>query len=123
MPGALTMTQLNTSDTGAAASFYTELFGWQIASIDTGEGPSVWSINRADGRLNGAMMDLPPGAGAPSHWLGYFAVDDADATLQQIGELGGQVLVPPMTVPSGRFAVAQDPQGAFFAVFEGELDD
>jgi predicted enzyme related to lactoylglutathione lyase len=27
-----------------------------------------------------------------------------------------------MPVPSGRFLVARDPQGAYFALFEGEID-
>ena len=35
----------------------------------------------------------------------------------------GQVMVPPMRIQSGRIAVAQDPQGAVFALFEGEVDD
>ena len=29
----------------------------------------------------------------------------------------------PMTVPAGRFAAIGDPQGAVFAVFEGDFDD
>jgi uncharacterized protein len=124
VPGALTMNQLNTSDPEAATSFYSGLFGWRIEQLDTGGGPPYWSINRADGRLNGGMMPLPDGGeGMVSHWLAYFVSDDLDADTAKIGELGGSVLVPPTEIPSGRFAVAQDPQGAFFALFEGQLDD
>jgi predicted enzyme related to lactoylglutathione lyase len=39
------------------------------------------------------------------------------------GRLGGRVLVEPMTVPAGRFAAIADPQGAVFAVAEGDFDD
>ena len=46
-----------------------------------------------------------------------------DDTVAKAGELGGRVLVPPMTVPAGRFAAIADPQGAVFAVFEGDFDD
>jgi predicted enzyme related to lactoylglutathione lyase len=28
-----------------------------------------------------------------------------------------------MPIPAGRFAIARDPQGAVFALFEGEIDD
>jgi hypothetical protein len=28
-----------------------------------------------------------------------------------------------MDIPNARFAVLHDPQGAFFAIFEGEVDD
>jgi predicted enzyme related to lactoylglutathione lyase len=54
----------------------------------------------------------------------YFGSDDLDVSTRQVKELGGQVVVPPMVIPSGgRFAVAQDPQGAFFAMFQGRFDD
>ena len=46
-----------------------------------------------------------------------------DDSVAKAGELGGRVLVPPMTVPAGRFAAHRDPQGAVFAVFEGDFDD
>ncbi len=122
-PGALTMNQLNSSDPEAATDFYSALFGWQIAPIDTGGGPPYWSINRADGRLNGGMMHLPDDAGSVSHWLAYFVSADLDAAVQAVGKLGGQVVVPPIAIPAGRFAVARDPQGAHFALFTGRLDD
>ncbi len=68
------------------------------------------------------MMPLPDGAPMPSHWLAYFAVDDLDAASAQVSDGGGQVVVEPTPIPAGRFLVAQDPAGAFFALFEGELD-
>jgi len=43
--------------------------------------------------------------------------------MEQIAAGGGTVMVGPQEVPSGRFVVAQDPQGAFFALFEGRFDD
>ena len=119
-PGALTMNQLNTSDPEAASGFYAALFDWQIDPLDTGGGPPYWSIQRADGRLNGGMMPLPEDEGAVSHWLAYFVSADLDAAVQAVGELGGQVVVPPTAIPAGRFAVARDPQGAYFALFTGE---
>jgi uncharacterized protein len=123
VPGALTMNQLNTSDPEAASRFYSELFDWRIEPLDTGGGPPYWGIRRADGWLNGGMMPLPDGDGMVSHWLAYFVGTDLDEDAKKIEELGGKVMVPPTEIPSGRFAVAQDPQGAFFALFEGELDD
>jgi len=38
-----------------------------------------------------------------------------------IGAAGGTVMVEPLDVPGGRILVAQDPQGAFFAVLAGWL--
>jgi uncharacterized protein len=124
VPGSLTMNQLNTTDTGAAERFYTELFGWRAEQVAAGE-QAFWSLYNGD-RLNGAMMALPDQqakAGVPSHWLVYFTSSDLDASVARIGELGGEVVVPPMPIPAGRFAIARDPQGAVFALFEGEIDD
>ena len=73
--------------------------------------------------MNGGLRQMPKGADAPSHWLAYFGANDLEADVSRIGELGGLVIVDPTEVPSGRFLVAQDPQGAFFALFEGEYDD
>ena len=69
------------------------------------------------------MMPLPAGAPALSRWLVYFGIDDLDAAADQIGPAGGTVMVPPQEVPGGRILVAQDPQGAVFALFAGRFDD
>ena len=68
-------------------------------------------------------MPLPPGAPMPSHWLVYFGIDDLDAAVERISSSGGNVMVGPQEVPAGRFVVAQDPAGAFFALFAGRFDD
>jgi uncharacterized protein len=122
-PGSLTMNQLNTTDAGAAERFYTELFGWRFEQIGTPD-REFWSIYNGDG-LNGGMMkldDQQAHAGVPSHWLAYFTSNDLDASVTRIAELGGNVIVPPTEIPAGRLAVAQDPQGATFALFEGDVD-
>jgi predicted enzyme related to lactoylglutathione lyase len=119
-PGALSMNQLNTSDPEAAQRFYGELFGWSFDKVS--DEPPYWGIHRGD-RLNGGMMPLPPGAPMPSHWLVYFGIDDLDAAAERIGSSGGAVMVEATEVPAGRFVVARDPQGAIFALFEGDFDD
>lgn len=120
-PGSLTLNQLNTSDPEGAGRFYGELFGWSVERQSEDAGQPYWGLFN-DGALNGGMMQLPEGAGQ-SHWLAYFGSGDLDASTKRVNELGGKVVVPPMVIPAGRFAVAQDPQGAFFAMFEGQFDD
>jgi len=120
-PGALTLNQLNAASPTVAQDFYSDLFGWRIDQVS--EAPPYWGIFNGD-RVNGGMMPLPDGAPAPSHWLAYFVTEDLDGDAERIRELGGQVMGEPMPVPpSGRILVASDPQGAFFALFEGRVDD
>jgi uncharacterized protein len=120
-PGALTLNQLNTSDPEAAGRFYEGLFGWRTEEMPGGDQP-YWGIYNGD-RVNGGMMGLPSDAPAPPHWLIYFGSEDVDAAAERIGELGGQVMVPPLDVPGGRILVAQDPQGAVVGLFAGRFDD
>jgi uncharacterized protein len=117
-PGLLSWNDLLSPDVDASAAFYRELFGWTIDPIAGAEG-RYWSI-ATDGRSNGGMMPMPPG-GHPA-WNLYFGVDDAEAAIARAGELGAQTVMGPMDVPSGRFAVLRDPQGAVFSVVDGQFD-
>ncbi len=119
--GALSLNQLNTSDPDRAREYYSRLFGWRVESVAGGDQP-YWGIFNGE-RLNGGMMQLPADAGAPSHWLVYFGIDDLDAAAERISESGGTVMVPKTEVPGGHFLVARDPQGAVFGLFAGRFDD
>jgi uncharacterized protein len=120
-PGALTLNQLNTSDPEAAGRFYSDLFGWEIKPFEGETDRPYWGIHN-QGNLNGGMMNLPAEGQAPPHWLVYFATDDLEAATRKVEELGGAIVLPPTPVPAGRIAVARDPQGAYVALWEGQLD-
>ena len=126
-PGCLSWNELGTTDVEAAASFYSELFGWRTEAMDTGDGPAYIVIYVED-RSNGGIREQSPeerSAGVPPNWLPYFVVTDSvDATVAKAGELGGGTLLPPMDMPEGgRIAALHDPHGAAFALWEGQLDD
>ncbi len=59
-----------------------------------------------------ASQFLPEGATA--FWTIYFGVDDTDAALERIVELGGKVTQPAKDTPWGRLAQAADPTGTAF---------
>ncbi|HEX7138776.1 MAG TPA: VOC family protein [Vicinamibacterales bacterium] len=118
-PGALCWTELTTSDTKAAETFYTQLFGWvpkhsapgslmEYTEFSVGGTPSV------------GMMAKPAGMPAhiPSYWMPYFQVTNVDQSASKGKELSGKVMIGPQDIPgTGRFAILVDPQGAMFAVF------
>jgi len=60
----------------------------------------------------------PQMAGVPNHWHVYFAVADADATAAKIKQAGGSIVAEPFDTPIGKMAVAADPQGAVFSLFQ-----
>jgi predicted enzyme related to lactoylglutathione lyase len=57
--------------------------------------------------------------GLPAHWSVYFGVEDTDAALARIAELGGAVVEPATDTPYGRLAQAADPAGARFKLVAG----
>jgi uncharacterized protein len=71
----------------------------------------------------GIRAQTPPEQGAPSFWLAYFGTISCDESAAQAEKLGERVLVPTMHVPAGGFTVVADPQGAVFALFQGDFDD
>jgi predicted enzyme related to lactoylglutathione lyase len=117
-PVSLTWNELETRDPEAAKPFYGALFGWEAETTEMGGGEyTTW---RLDGQPVGGMADITgrvPDA-VPAHWLAYFAVADTDGTVARAQELGGEVNVPPMDIPAGRFAVLGDPHGAVFGVIK-----
>ena len=52
----------------------------------------------------------------------YFASEGIETSLAKVSELGGSVLAPVTDIGIAKIAVAQDPQGAVFALYEGHLD-
>jgi predicted enzyme related to lactoylglutathione lyase len=62
--------------------------------------------------------------GTPAFWLAYFTVDDCDASVAKVQELGGSAFGSPHELEGvGRFAVVADPHGATFGVIAGEPPD
>ncbi len=115
-PNTYCWSELVTTDVDGAKAFYADVFGWG-AETQGGDGMAYteWKV---DGRSVGGMMAKPPEmpAEVPPYWGVYFAVTDADAAVARIGELGGTVMMGPMDIEPGRFAVALDPGGAPFNV-------
>jgi uncharacterized protein len=101
-----------------AIAFYQNLFGWDIQV----GGPQVggYSIAHSGGRIVAAISPKMGPPEAPSAWTTYLATDNVDATADKIKAAGGQILAGPMDVMSeGRMAVAMDPAGAAFGLWQG----
>lgn len=107
---------LSVPDVAAAQRFYGDVFGWSF--VDTGEEFGHYAIASVG---NGAVAGIGPvmAEGQPSAWTLYVATDDADVTAKLTTEHGGTVLAGPMDIPtSGRMAIAVDPAGAVFGIWQ-----
>ncbi len=117
-PGALVWNELQSPDLDASASFYGDLFGWQVEQF-AGMEERYLSIKNGDAN-NGGMRELTPPS--PPNWLVYFGTEEIDAALAKVDELGGSKLAGPIDIGIARIAVVADPQGAVFALYAGELE-
>lgn len=107
--------ELMTSDPDAGFGFYADLFGWKKAqAVDMGE-MGIYQIFSHDGAEIGGVMGL--GNAPVPCWLPYFGANGVTAAIGRITAAGGTLAHGPFEVTGGAFiAVAQDPQGAWFAV-------
>ncbi len=123
-PGCLTWNELQSRDPETAATFYAGLFGWEVEPVEE-NGKLAYVTIESAGSMNGGIMPMTEQHGdAPPHWLPYFTVRSCDEAVARVQELGGEALVGPLDIGTGSLiAVVQDPQGAEFALFEGETDD
>lgn len=109
-PGTFLGSDLLTEDAATAATFYAELFGWDVEKVKEGG----FAIHH-QGRLIASVsqIDSADPEVDESFWLVGIAVADLDKAVKAASRLGAEVRERVTTVEGyGRFAVISDPQGA-----------
>ena len=113
--------ELMTTDVETAKAFYGNVVGW--GTRDAAMPGLAYSLFTAGDTPVTGLMNLPEDmrrTGATPHWIGYVGVDDVDAAVDRIKQLGGAVHVPPTDVPNiSRFSVVVDPQMATLTLVKG----
>jgi len=115
--GTPSWVDLMTPDPEKAREFYAKLFGWTYAlgGPETGH----YAMAQLAGRNVAGLGKMPDGAPYPSAWTVYFSVESVDATCARIKEKGGKLMMEPMDVlQEGRMAIAIDPTGAAFGLWQ-----
>ncbi|MEV8035560.1 VOC family protein [Streptomyces sp. NPDC002742] len=110
------------SDVEGAKSFYGDVLGWTFgeASSEYGNYTQAYS----GGKAVAAVVPPMPGQEGQSAWCLYLASPDAAATAAKIKDKGGEVLMEPMQVGEfGTMALARDPGGAVFGVWQAGVHE
>jgi uncharacterized protein len=115
MSGELSFFELGVGDAEKGRAFYEALFGWTFETGPSGKGFTIAAPN-----VRGGMH--PGDAGAAPYV--FFAVDDMDAAVTKLQELGGEVV--DMDVEGdedsqatfGRFKLCHDDQGSQFGLHQ-----
>ena len=115
--GTFCWVDLGGSDVAAAKDFYGRLHGWEFEDVSDGEGDN-YTLARTDGGIVAGLHIHPEQDVAP-HWDSFIAVDDLDGTLERVAQLGGEVVMGAMEIPStARMGVIRDPSGARVGLWE-----
>jgi uncharacterized protein len=114
--GSFGWNELGTRDVAAAREFYGKVFDWTVEEQEM-PGMGTYYVWKNGENVRGGMVDITTmSPDAPSNWLVYFTVPDADAAVETTKAAGGQVFNGPFDIPVGRLAIMADAQGAMFAV-------
>jgi len=101
-----------------AQKFYRELFEWDISSAGNNFDNYFIIQTTEDGRtgINGGML-MRSNPDQPI--INYISVDDIDASLAKLEELGGSVLMPKMPVKGvGWNCVVRDTENNMFGMIQ-----
>ena len=115
MAGQIVHYEIPADDTGKSREFWGSLFGWQFQNFP---GPSeYWMTEIVPKELGAAITNMEPekrGSRA------YFSVDDINAGVARVKELGGEA-GDAMPVPNmGWFSTCKDPHGNEFGLWQND---
>ncbi|MEU9759927.1 VOC family protein [Streptomyces sp. NPDC047985] len=116
-PGTPCWVSLIVHGLSTTEDFYAALFGWEFAPGPDHLGPYVRAS--IGGKVIAGIGQLRSERPLPVAWTTYLATDDADATAELIRSCGGTVAVGPLDAgEAGRLAIAADPAGAVFGIWQ-----
>ena len=106
MPHPVIHAEIRSGDPDATRAFFAELFGWTYSD---GAFPGYTFVDTGvEGALPTAIGPLQGGTDAVLFFVG---VEDVEATLARVEELGGNTIQPAQSVPGVTFGVFADAQG------------
>lgn len=106
--------ELITSDQQVSSDFFSKLFGWERHEVDVGP-QGTYTLFQENGNDVAGMMGPATdySRSRPPFWSAYIEVDDVDAYVARVEELGGTIIAPPEDIPNvGRVCMITGPEGA-----------
>jgi predicted enzyme related to lactoylglutathione lyase len=118
--GSIAWMDLTIQEAPKLKEFYSRVVGWQPSEVSMRD-YSDYNMNSPETgepmagicHSRGVNKELPP------YWMIYIVVDNLDESISHCQQLGGKVISGPKSMPGhGRYAIIQDPAGAYSALFE-----
>jgi uncharacterized protein len=102
--------EIGCRDQAKTREFFSQLFDWKMEEM----GPAT--MIRTGDAVGGHISAL--GHEPHNYTIFYVKVEDVNAHLAKAISLGGKMLVPAVTIPSGTFAWFADPEGNTIGIFQ-----
>lgn len=116
MSSPIVHVEISAEDRSQLAQFYNEIFGWELQDFPAMD---YTTFTSGEGGVGGGFNPVGEGNEAGTVVV-YIAVDDVQATLDEIEQHGGKTLMEATDVPDvGTIAQFIDPTGNRMAVIKG----
>jgi predicted enzyme related to lactoylglutathione lyase len=110
--------EIPVTDMDRAKSFYSAVLQTQFVDDDTGPNPmAIFAVSDMKSGVSGHLYPGKPAKDGIGPTIHLAAPEPLEEALQRVGENGGTVLSPVITIPPGRFAYCTDPDGNSIGVF------
>ncbi|MET9482247.1 VOC family protein [Streptomyces sp. NPDC006638] len=116
--GAPCWVTLLSRELSASQAFYGNVLGWTYRPAGLGDD---FCVALSDGMAVAGIGALASSLQVEVSWTPYFAVANVDEAAARIRERGATVAVGPLAFHTGRAALAMDPDGAAFGIWEGAV--
>jgi predicted enzyme related to lactoylglutathione lyase len=112
MPGNVVHVELPAGDTTRSREFWGGLFGWQWQAM---EGPFEYHMTQINDKSGAAVF---PADGESRGLRASFDVDDINAGIARVNDLGGESGEAQPVPTMGWFAMAKDTEGNHFGLWQ-----
>lgn len=109
--------ELPVTDIDRSIDFYSTVFGYALKLDETGPNPIAMFPADPSG-VAGHLYPGTPSARGAGPTVHLAVPDSLEATSARLSDAGGTLMGEPITIPSGRFAYAEDLDGNSIGLFE-----
>ena len=118
-PGRIGWQDLTVENAEQVRDFYSAVVGWKTEPLSMGDYDDYVMLSPDEqAGIAGVCHARGVNARIPPQWMIYINVEDLDASVARVTELGGKIVDGPRALGEGRFCVIRDPAGAVCGLIE-----
>ena len=110
--------EIPVTDMAKAKAFYGAVI--QAELVDQNEGPNpmaIFPVADMQSAVSGHLYPGKPAGSGSGNTVHLTIPDKLEEAMKRVGEAGGSVVSPVITIPAGRFAYCLDPDGNSIGLF------